>query len=97
MTRDEVREKVARAICIELGYEFVNLEEDCYWMTKAECLNAADAVIDTLLDAISEPSEGMVRAVDCESEDKYLARGRAVSAWDLMLKALKAELAQREG
>lgn len=34
-----------------------------------------------------EPTQEMLRSVDIEAEDKYLARGRAISAWKSMLEA----------
>ena len=41
------------------------------------------------------PTREMLRAVDDEAEDKYLARGRAVSAWQAMLEAAPVPPAHR--
>lgn len=37
-----------------------------------------------------QPTPEMLKAVDDEAEDKHLARGRAISAWGLMLDAAPA-------
>lgn len=42
-------------------------------------------VLREILDNMREPTEAMLRAVDDQDSDKYVARGRAVSAWQSMI------------
>lgn len=42
-----------------------------------------------VLNALREPDEGMLRAVDGEDEDKHVARGRAYSAWTAMIDSVR--------
>lgn len=44
-----------------------------------------------------QPTKEMLKAVDDEAEDKHLARGRAISAWGLMLDAAPAAPGTEQG
>jgi len=96
MTRDDVREKVARAI------------EPLLWHPQAQALyepgelalmqaNArlkADAAIGALLDAIREPSEGMIEAARGYDAGE-LTGGQSptyTGVWCAMIDALRADL-----
>lgn len=67
MTRDELREKVARAILIERFFEtdrhnYVDVDE--FWQLldddhKYDASNEADAVLDTIFAALKEPTDEM--------------------------------------
>lgn len=43
------------------------------------------------VEAMRDPTRGMIAAADDEDSDKYVARGRAISSWQAMIDAALAE------
>lgn len=77
MTRDELREKVARAIC------YSDMNEDVFdalsAYQKEQFICNADAAIDTIFAALKEPTEEMETAAIDAGDDDCL--------WQAMLSA----------
>lgn len=81
MTRDELREKVARAIC----YSDMNDDvfDELFAYQKEQFICNADAAIDTIFAALKEPTEEMIDAFfEQQSGDE-----EPTKSWELMLSA----------
>lgn len=100
MTKPLKLDDLARAIHDDL---YSNGESDAWMSGKCpldsvtidgdvDLVKAARAILTTIKEAgyaivPVRPTEEMLRAVDDEDEDKFVARGRAVSAWQAMIAA----------
>lgn len=83
----ELVERVARAIAKRIA---IREHGEHYQGYESGHLSAATDYACEAIAAMREPTREMLIASDREAEDKYLARGRAYSAWVNMIdEALK--------
>lgn len=68
------------------------MPRDIDYLWRKACAQAALTAITEAGYAVVpvEPTLEMIRAVDGEDSDVYVARGRAISAWELMISAAQA-------